>query len=128
MLQTLLRELINKNLAVRFLNKDIIRLKVVVIKRNGLIVEQVDGESGFIHISEVSHAYIDDLNNYFQIGDIIFGKKTKSHYGKNYYSLKIGHTMPRNIQKKFKVSETGGGYLGILYKQNNIMNKTKRRK
>ncbi len=99
-----------------------------MIKRNGLIVEQINGESGFIHISEVAHGFIDDLNNYYQIGDIIYGKKTKTHYGKNYYSLKAGHTMPRNIQKRFKVAETGGGYLGIIYMQNGKIQKYNRRK
>lgn len=110
------------------MNKDIYRLKVVVIKRNGLIVQQSNGDSGFIHISEVSHSFVDDLNNYFTIGDTIYGVKTKTHYGKNYYSLKVGHTMPRNIQKRFKASETGGGYLGLIYQQNLKLNRHKRRK
>ncbi len=109
------------------MNKEISRLKVVVIKRNGLIVQQINGESGFIHISEVAHCYIDDLSNYFKVGDMIYGVKTKTHYGKNYYSLKVGHTMPRNIQKRFKVTETGGGYLGIKYLQNTKLRQHKRR-
>lgn len=112
----------------KHLNRDIARLKVEVIKKNGLIVQQINGESGFIHISEVSYGYVDDLNNYFQVGDMIYGMKTKSHYGKNYYSLKVGHTMPRALQKKFKASETGGGYLGIIYQQNIKLKKYKRRK
>lgn len=110
------------------MSKKITRLKVAVIKKNGLIVSQLNGESGFIHISEVSHAYIDDLSNYFQVGDVIYGVKTKTHYGKNYYSLKEGHTMSRTIQKRFKVTETGGGYFGIIYQQNQRLNKQSRRK
>ncbi len=51
----------------------------------------------------------------------------ETHYGKNYYSLKVGHTMPRNIQKRFKVTETGGGYLGIKYLQNTKLRQHKRR-
>ncbi len=110
------------------MSKEISRLKVVVIKRNGLIVQQSNGDSGFIHISEVSHGFIDDLNNYFTVGEVIYGVKTKTHFGKNYYSLKAGHTMPRNIQKRFKANETGGGYLGIIHLQNAKLNKHKRRK
>lgn len=109
------------------MSKQIARLKVVVIKKNGLIVQQINGDSGFIHISEITHNFVDDLNNYFKVGDTIYGVKTKTHYGKNYYSLKAGHTMPRSIQKKFKVTETGGGYLGIIYQQNIKLNKHNRR-
>lgn len=112
---------------VKHLNK-IARLKVDVIKRNGLIVQEANGETGFIHISEVSHNFIDDLNNYFTVGETIYGVKIKTHYGKDYYSLKAGHTMPRMIQKRFKITETGGGYLGIIYQQNLKLNSQKRRK
>lgn len=110
------------------MNKQIARLKVVIIKRNGLIVQQSNGDSGFIHISEVSHGFIDDLANYFTVGETIYGLKKKTHFGKNYYSLKAGHTMSKEVQKRFKTSETGGGYLGIIYNQNLILNKHRRRK
>ncbi|WOO88029.1 S1 RNA-binding domain-containing protein [Mollicutes bacterium LVI A0039] len=110
------------------LNNKISRLKVDVIKSNGLIVQQINGESGFVHISEISHNYIDNLENYFKVGDTIYGVKIKTHYGKNYYSLKVGHTMSRSIQKRFKITETGGGYLGIIYQQNIKLNSQKRRK
>lgn len=110
------------------MSKKISRLKVDVIKRNGLIVKQINGESGFIHISEVSHNFIDDLNNYYKVGDIIYGVKIKTHYGKDYYSLKVGHTMPVVLQKRFKTTETGGGYLGIIYQQNLRLSSNKRRK
>lgn len=109
------------------MSKEIKRLKVEVIKKNGLIVTQSNGTSGFIHISEVSHGFVEDLNDYFQVGDTIYGVRTKTHYGKNYYSLKCGHTMSKNVQKRFKVRETGGGYLGIIYQQELKLNKQKRR-
>ncbi len=110
------------------LNKKIERLKVIVINKNGIIVERINGESGFVHISEVAHGYIADLNNNFKVGDIIYGVRKKSHYGKKYYSLKTGHSMPRYIQKKYKVSETGGGYLGIIHHQQKKLDKLQRRK
>ncbi len=110
------------------MNKNIFKLKVIEIKPNGLIVQKVTGETGFIHISEIANTYIDDLKKYFEVNDIIYGQKIKTHYGKNYYSLKAGHTLSQKIQKKFKVRETGGGYLGILYYQNVKLSKEKRRK
>lgn len=109
------------------MSKKVERLKVVDIKKNGVIVSLTNGETGFIHISEVSHGFVEDLGKLFKIGEIIYGVKKKNHYGKTYYSLKVGHTMHRDVQKKFKVSENGGGYLGLIHLQNSKLQKSKRR-
>lgn len=109
------------------MSKKVERLKVVEIKGNGVIVSLNNGTTGFIHISEVSHSFIEDLERLFKVGEIIYGVKKKTHYGKTYYSLKVGHTMPRAVQRKFHVSESGGGYLGLVHLQNSKLAKNKRR-
>lgn len=48
-----------------------IKSKVTGIKPYGVFVILPDGTQGLVHISEITAAYIKDINDYYQIGDPI---------------------------------------------------------
>jgi predicted RNA-binding protein with RPS1 domain len=47
---------------------DVLNGKVVKILRDGAIVKLQTGGTGFLHISEISTAYIKNINDYLQVG------------------------------------------------------------
>lgn len=80
------------------------QLKIIRISKVFLIIE--DGNKvGSIHISEVGKYYIKSLEELFEVGDTVYGVLIDKE--KKYYSLKVGHTIP-----KFWL-ERGGGFLGL---------------
>lgn len=43
--------------------------KVTGITHFGAFVELPDGETGLVHISEIAHQYVKDINDFLKIGD-----------------------------------------------------------
>lgn len=97
------------------------KLKVIKIIDNGIIVQQMDGTSGFIHISEISNTFVSNIHEHVEVDTYVYGALLRSTNSENYFSLKAGQTMNIKTSKKNKIRETGGGYLGIIYLQNKIL-------
>lgn len=93
--------------------KKIKKLKIIEVRNNGLIIESIDGNSGFIHISEVAPYYVENLNKYFKAQDYVYGVQIRKNYNTRYYSLKQGHSFDKN--EKIAIKETGGGFNVLTY-------------
>ncbi len=80
------------------------KLKIIDVNKYYLVVINPQKKEGRIYISEVAHFYIKDLEEMFNIGDIVYATRVGKF--KNYfsYSLKVGHT----LENKY---ENGGGFL-----------------
>lgn len=50
---------------------DVIKAKVTAIKPYGAFIETKDGQSGLIHISEITNCFIFDINTYVKVGEIV---------------------------------------------------------
>lgn len=101
------------NLIMIIDKEKIYKLKILIVKNNCLIVENILNQKGSIFIGEISKSYIVDLNKLYSKGDIIYAYLIKEDNSRRYYSLKIGHTS----NSKY-VNEYGGGYLGLIYQIN----------
>jgi S1 RNA binding domain protein len=67
----------------------IIEGKVIRITSFGAFIELDKGITGLIHISEIANAYVSDINQFIQVGDIVQVKLiTKDDAGKIGLSLK----------------------------------------
>lgn len=49
----------------------IVEGEVVGVKTYGAFVKIADDITGLLHISEIDNKYIEDINDYFKVGDII---------------------------------------------------------
>lgn len=88
---------------------DIVEVKVMRIFHYGVIVETVDDYeySGLIHISEVKDNYIEDLNEYFNEGDIVTAKiKSINKEGKIAFST-VGMEIVSKPQVDFRDQFSG---------------------
>lgn len=88
------------------------KLKIIKINHSSLLVENMVGKKGLIHITEVSNSFIVNLEDIFSVGDIVYGYLIKEQGYKRFYSLKVGHSNERNRKM---INETGGGCLGVKY-------------
>lgn len=98
----------------------IVKLKILEIKLQRLIVEDSQNEVGYIHISKCAYRFIEDLNLYFEVGDLIYAEKINKD--KKEYSLIGGHSMNETSIKDKKIIESGGGF-NILEHQLNKLEK-----
>ncbi len=96
------------------------KLKILKINPNSLLIENMKGQKGIIHITEISNSYVVSLNNIFQTNDIVYGYLIKQVGYRRFYSLKVGHISEK---KRKVISETGGGYLGLKYLLHNLEKK-----
>jgi len=84
----------------------ILQGKVTGIMSFGAFVSMENGESGLVHISEISNSYISDINQLLQIGDIV-KVKVLSIDEKGKLSLSIKQADPNST-----ASSNNGGYKG----------------
>ena len=77
------------------------RVKVIKIVKAGIIVDLLDypGMTGFIHISKLSTQFVDDINNFVEVGDTYTAVAFEGRFGEAELSL-----LSANI--KSKVSRT----------------------
>lgn len=52
----------------------IVEGKITGITAFGVFVDIGEGKSGLVHISEVSRTYVNDLNEFVKIGDVVKAK------------------------------------------------------
>ena len=70
------------------------------VTKFGVFVNFGDGESGLVHISELSYDYITDINEFFKKGDEVSAKVIKiDDRGKISLSIKQAQPKPLKIKK-----------------------------
>ncbi|MDC3418293.1 S1 domain-containing post-transcriptional regulator GSP13 [Aquibacillus salsiterrae] len=87
--------------------------KVTGIQPYGAFVALNDEIQGLVHISEVTHGFVTDINEFLSVGDVVQVKVLSVDENKNKYSLSIRATQeppqqqeapkpkrPRNNQKQ----------------------------
>ncbi len=79
----------------------IIEGKVTGIQPYGAFVEIDEQVQGLVHISEVTHGYVKDINEYLTVGDEVKVKVLNVDEEKNKYSLSIRATQDKpQVEKK----------------------------
>lgn len=104
----------------------IVRGTVTGIETYGVFVSCDELYSGLIHISEISHGYVKDVNEYVKIGDIIYVEILEVDEELSRLKLSI-----KNIQykknapsKKKAIIETGTGFKPLSEMLNTWINES----
>lgn len=84
---------------------DIVEGKVVQIKEYGCFVELEPGLDGLVHISEVNHKRIGNINDEFSVGDIVKAKILEIDKDNKRISLSIKETIEPPIFEEESVAE-----------------------
>ena len=71
---------------------DIVEGKVTGVEDYGIFLSLKNGESGLIHISEISHSFVRNVNDYANSGDVLEAKvisiEANGHYKLSIKELK----------------------------------------
>ncbi|MBM7646063.1 general stress protein 13 [Scopulibacillus daqui] len=78
---------------------DIIEGKVTGIKPFGAFVAIDDDHQGLVHISEVAHQYVKDINEFLNVGDVVKVKILSIDEEAGKISLSIRSTLPKPEEK-----------------------------
>lgn len=73
--------------------------KVSGITKFGAFVELQNGQTGLVHISEVSYTYVNDINDILKIGDEVKAKVISVENGKISLSIKQAQPKPERKPK-----------------------------
>ncbi|MFC4618366.1 S1 domain-containing post-transcriptional regulator GSP13 [Camelliibacillus cellulosilyticus] len=100
---------------------DIIEGKVTGIKPFGAFVAIDDDHQGLVHISEVSHEYIKDINEVLHVGDSVKVKITKIDAEAGKISLSIRQTepapeRPKRANRGGRKADDKGGFNTLEHK------------
>lgn len=74
---------------------DIVEGKVTGIKPFGAFVAINENQQGLVHISEISHEYVKDINQHLSVGDQVNVKVIKIDEDAGKVSLSIRATQPK---------------------------------
>jgi len=101
----------------KFRKGRIINATVTGIETYGIFVSCDDYYSGLIHISEISHGFVRDINDFVKIGDIISVEilDVDEELGQLKLSIK---NINYKVRKKFKykkIKETAQGFKSLQY-------------
>lgn len=97
---------------MQIVKDSIFEAKITGITKFGIFVEIEKGLSGLVHISEVSNSFVQDINDIYNVGDIVKVKVLDCSDPKK-ISLSIKQTQePSNNSKKQK-SENFNTFNGI---------------
>lgn len=94
----------------------IIQGKVTGIQPYGAFVALNDDVQGLVHISEVTHGFVNDINDYLAVGNEVTVKVLNVDEASNKISLSIRATeeAPKKVEKQAKKSvqheESGAGF------------------
>lgn len=88
---------------------DIIEGKVTGIKPFGAFVAIDNDTQGLVHISEVSHSFVKDINEHLHVGDAIKVKILKIDEESGKISLSIRQTEPAPERKPAPARRPSGG-------------------
>ncbi len=79
---------------------NVVEGKVVSIKPYGVFINIDEDLMGLLHISEISNSYIDDINKYVKIGDIIRTRILDIDYDEKKAKLSLKALKKRERYKK----------------------------
>lgn len=102
----------------RYERGDIIRGTVTGVENYGIFVSIDDEYTGLIHISEISHGYVKNVNDFVKIGDIINVEVLDVDDKNNHIKLSIKNINYKNtprIRRK-KIHETPHGFSTLAKK------------
>lgn len=75
--------------------------KITGIKPYGAFVQFEDGVSGLIHISEISHGFVKDVNNFVKVGEFVMLKVID--IDKENKQLRLSYkALNSNVRKRIK--------------------------
>ena len=80
----------------------IVEGKVSGVTKFGSVVDLPDGTTGMVHISEVAHTYVSEIDEYVKVGDVVKVKILSSDNGKIALSMKQAIPKPENKNPKSK--------------------------
>lgn len=83
---------------------NVVEGKVVGIKPYGVFISLDDKTMGLLHISEISDAFVEDINKYMKMGDIVQTKILDIDYKENRAKLSLKALKKRNRFRKHKCS------------------------
>ncbi|NLC48109.1 MAG: S1 RNA-binding domain-containing protein [Tenericutes bacterium] len=88
---------------------DIVEGQITGLTKYGIFVSLEDNYVGLIHISEVSNKFISDLNNLFQIGNILKVKVLSIDHDKLQVKLSI-KKVDSKAKRRTSIKEEGAGF------------------
>lgn len=96
----------------------IVKGTVSGIESYGIFVSLDDYYSGLIHISEISHGFVKDINDFVKIGDIIYVEILDIDEEQEHLKLSIKNIKYKMNNKlpKRKIKETPLGFKTLEYK------------
>lgn len=97
---------------------EIIRGIVTGIETYGVFVSCDDYYTGLIHISEISHGFVNNINDFVKIGDIVYAEilDIDEELGHLKLSIKNIEYRKKPIIKRKKIRETSLGFRTLEYK------------
>lgn len=97
----------------------IIKGLVTGIESYGIFVSFDEFYSGLIHISEISHGFVKDINDFVKVGETIYTEIIDADEEQSHLKLSIKNITYRKkgINKKYKkIKETPNGFNTLEYK------------
>lgn len=91
---------------------------VTGIEAYGIFISLDEYYSGLIHISEISHNYVKNINNYVEIGDNIYVEILEIDEETGHLKLSIKNIDYKVRKKNYgkKIEETAKGFTTLSYK------------
>ncbi len=94
----------------KYYKDDVVEGLVTGTTDYGIFVSLDEYYSGLIHISEISDAYVKDVNNFVNVGETIRVRVLDSDDESFHVKLSIKNLNYRINRKKVKILETGTGF------------------
>ena len=91
---------------------------VTGIESYGIFVSFYEFYSGLIHISEISHGFVRNINDYVKMGDTIYTEILEVDEEQAHLKLSIKNISYKNnnTRKNKKINETPMGFTTLEYK------------
>lgn len=89
---------------------NVVEGKITSIKPFGAIVLLSNNSQGLVHISHISTSYVQNIEDYVSVGDIVKVKVLSYDIDTNKISLSIKDTMPKPEPKQYQKKYTKTSY------------------
>lgn len=91
--------------------KDIIKVKITGIQKYGAFASLPNNYNGLIHISEVSHGFVKDIQDFVEVGDDIYAEVIDINDEEKRIKLSIKDVdYKKNGEKLKRMAETKNGF------------------
>lgn len=102
----------------KYAKGNIVKGTVTGIETYGAFISLDEYYSGLIHISEISHNFVKNINDFIKIGDTIYVEIIGIDEANSHLSLSIkniNYKKSPNLKRK-KIIETTSGFKSLAYK------------